>query len=114
MNFPKKDKEYMQQVFALASKGLGCVSPNPLVGAIIVKNDKIVGTGYHRGFKMPHAEAEAIKMAGDKARGATIYVNLEPCCHKGNNPPCTDLIKEAGIKKVIFSGESGMETTNFR
>ncbi|MDD5455508.1 MAG: bifunctional diaminohydroxyphosphoribosylaminopyrimidine deaminase/5-amino-6-(5-phosphoribosylamino)uracil reductase RibD [Candidatus Margulisbacteria bacterium] len=100
---PKEDIKYMKKALSLAKKGIGIVSPNPLVGAVIVKDHKLLASGYHKGFKKPHAEAEALRKAGKKAKGATIYVNLEPCCHWGNNPPCTKLIIEAGIKRVVYA-----------
>lgn len=98
-------KEYIKKALEIAKKGKGLVSPNPLVGAIIVKNRKIIGSGWHKAFGMPHAEIEALKKARDKAKGATLYVNLEPCCHYGKTPPCTKAIIEAGIKQVICSME---------
>jgi len=93
----------MQQVLKLAEKGRGYTSPNPMVGAILVKHGRIVGQGYHRGAGKPHAEVEAIRNAGDKAIGSTLFVNLEPCCHFGQTPPCTDAIISAGIKKVVYA-----------
>ncbi len=86
----------------LAKKGMGRVSPNPLVGSIIVKNDKIIGEGYHKCFGKEHAEIVALRDAGENAQGATLYVNLEPCCHYGKTPPCTDAIIKAGIKRVVI------------
>jgi diaminohydroxyphosphoribosylaminopyrimidine deaminase/5-amino-6-(5-phosphoribosylamino)uracil reductase len=103
------DEEFMRRALALAERGRGFVSPNPLVGAVIVKNRKILAEGYHRARGENHAEREAIlKLAGKKpvknrARGAALYVSLEPCAHYGQTPPCTDIIIEAGIKKVIFA-----------
>ncbi|VAX32864.1 Diaminohydroxyphosphoribosylaminopyrimidine deaminase / 5-amino-6-(5-phosphoribosylamino)uracil reductase [hydrothermal vent metagenome] len=85
----------------LALKGQGRTSPNPMVGAVLVKNGLVVGEGYHRKAGLPHAETEALRRAGNKARGADLYVNLEPCCHFGKTPPCTDAIISAGVKKVI-------------
>jgi diaminohydroxyphosphoribosylaminopyrimidine deaminase/5-amino-6-(5-phosphoribosylamino)uracil reductase len=82
---------------------MGRSFPNPLVGAIVVNRGKIVGTGYHKGPGSPHAEIEAIAEAGELARGATLYLNLEPCCHFGKTPPCTDAIIKAGISRVVFS-----------
>jgi len=93
----------MQQVLKLAEKGRELTSPNPMVGAILVKHGRIVGQGYHRGAGKPHAEVEAIRNAGDKAIGSTLFVNLEPCCHFGQTPPCTDAIISAGIKKVVYA-----------
>jgi diaminohydroxyphosphoribosylaminopyrimidine deaminase/5-amino-6-(5-phosphoribosylamino)uracil reductase len=95
-------EEYMKLTINLAKKGMGKTSPNPLVGAVVVKNDRIIGKGYHKRFGEPHAEVNALKACKDKARDATLYVNLEPCCHYGKKtPPCTDMIKKSGIKKVV-------------
>ncbi len=94
---------HMQRAFALARRAEGMTRPNPPVGAVIVKAGRIVGEGYHHGAGTPHAEVHAIRVAGRRARGATIYVTLEPCCTHGRTPPCTDAILAAGIKEVIFS-----------
>lgn len=93
----------MLRCISLAKKGMGKVSPNPLVGAILVKNNKIIGTGYHTKYGAPHAEVEAIKKAGKKTKGAALYINLEPCCHYGQTPPCTKAIIKAGISEVHFA-----------
>ncbi len=98
----KKDEFYMRKALNLAQKGAGTTSPNPHVGAIIVKNGNIIATGYHRKAGEPHAEAIAIERAGKKSRGADLYVNLEPCNHYGRTPPCTDRIVGAGIKRVVI------------
>lgn len=90
----------MQRALALAKKGSGHTSPNPLVGAVLVKNGRIVGEGYHRQAGTNHAEVVALKKAGDRARGATLYVNLEPCCHVGLTPACTGALIKAGVKAV--------------
>ncbi len=103
-----KDNFYMKKALSLAKNGEGTTSPNPHVGAIIVKNDEIISTGYHRKAGEPHAEAIAIEKAGEKASGATIYVNLEPCNHYGRTPPCTEKIIKAGIKRVVI----GMKDPN--
>jgi diaminohydroxyphosphoribosylaminopyrimidine deaminase/5-amino-6-(5-phosphoribosylamino)uracil reductase len=97
-----KDEYFMKLCLQLAEKGKGFVSPNPLVGAVIVKEGEIVGKGFHPRFGAPHAEVFALREAGEKARGATLYVNLEPCCHYGKTPPCTKAIIEAGIKRVVI------------
>ena len=81
---------------------MGRVSPNPLVGSIIVKNGKIIGEGYHKCFGKEHAEIVALWKAGKNSHGATLFVNLEPCCHYGKTPPCTDAIIKAGIKRVVI------------
>jgi diaminohydroxyphosphoribosylaminopyrimidine deaminase/5-amino-6-(5-phosphoribosylamino)uracil reductase len=91
----------MRLALKLAKKGRGKTSPNPMVGAVVVKNGEIVGRGYHRRFGELHAEANALKACQDRAEGATLYVNLEPCCHHGKTPPCTDMIIKSGIKKVV-------------
>ena len=97
------DERWMQEALELAKLGLGTVNPNPLVGAIVVKDDKVVGQGAHRAFGGPHAEAFALDEAGDRARGATLYVTLEPCCHHGKTPPCTDRILAAGVRRVVYA-----------
>ncbi len=91
----------MRLALELAAKGMGNVEPNPMVGAIIVKNNKIIGKGFHKKFGGPHAEINALKSCKKSPRGATMYVTLEPCCHFGKTPPCTDAIIKAGIKKVV-------------
>ncbi|MCM8815414.1 MAG: bifunctional diaminohydroxyphosphoribosylaminopyrimidine deaminase/5-amino-6-(5-phosphoribosylamino)uracil reductase RibD, partial [Candidatus Omnitrophica bacterium] len=97
-----RDTVFLNKCLELAKNGAGLVSPNPMVGAVVVKGNHVVGYGWHRAFGLPHAEVEAIKMAGTRAKNATLYVNLEPCCHFGKTPPCTDLIIKSGIKKVVF------------
>lgn len=96
-----KELSFLKETFRLAKKGLGWTSPNPMVGCVIVKNGKIISKGYHKKYGGPHAEIEAFKNTKESVKGATLYVNLEPCCHFGKTPPCTDAIIEAGIKKVI-------------
>lgn len=97
------DRDYMRLVLKLAAKGKGSTSPNPLVGAIIVKNGRIVGKGYHKKAGAPHAEVFALQESGNRSRGAVLYVNLEPCCHRDKKtPPCTNTIIKAGIKKVVI------------
>lgn len=99
----KFDEECMRLALRLAEKGRGATSPNPMVGAVIVKNGRLVGKGYHKKAGMPHAEINALRQAGMNAKGATLYVNLEPCCFFGRTPPCTDAIISSGIKKVIIA-----------
>lgn len=99
----KQDLFYINKAIFLASKVFNLASPDPAVAAIIVKKNKIISSGYHDKFATPHAEEFAIKKAGKKAKGATLYINLEPCCHYGNNPPCTDIIIRSGIKRVVAS-----------
>jgi diaminohydroxyphosphoribosylaminopyrimidine deaminase/5-amino-6-(5-phosphoribosylamino)uracil reductase len=96
------NKIFMQKTLELAAKGKGKTSPNPLVGAVIVKGGKIVAEGYHKKAGTPHAEIVALKKAGPLSKGATLFVNLEPCCHtEKRTPPCTKAIISSGIKKVI-------------
>ncbi|MDE0084964.1 MAG: bifunctional diaminohydroxyphosphoribosylaminopyrimidine deaminase/5-amino-6-(5-phosphoribosylamino)uracil reductase RibD, partial [Candidatus Poribacteria bacterium] len=94
-------RAFMNRALALAQQGKGRTSPNPLVGAVIVNAGKIVGEGYHQKAGEPHAEIHAMRAAGEKAKSGTLYVNLEPCCHWGRTPPCTDAIIQAGIKHVF-------------
>ncbi len=94
-------EQYMQKAIDLAAGAKGFTSPNPCVGAVVVKNGRIVGQGFHRAAGCPHAEIEALNDAGENAVGATIYVTLEPCNHFGRTPPCTHKILDCGIRKVI-------------
>lgn len=91
----------MQQCLALARRALGRTAPNPLVGSVVVQDGEIVGEGYHPGAGQPHAEVFALRAAGDRACGATLYVNLEPCNHYGRTPPCTEALIAAGVAKVV-------------
>lgn len=93
----------MRRALALAERGWGRVSPNPLVGAVVVQGEEIVGEGWHPEYGRPHAEPEALRQAGDRARGATVYVTLEPCSHFGKTPPCSEALLEAGIARLIFA-----------
>ena len=95
-------EELIKETLKLAKKGFGRVSPNPMVGAVIVKNGKIISRGYHRFFGSDHAEVDAISRAENKVKGSTLYINLEPCCFHGKTPPCTELIVGSGIKKVVI------------
>jgi len=95
------DRRYMAMALSLAEKGRGAVSPNPMVGAVVVRDGEVVGKGYHPKAGEPHAEVYALREAGDMARGATLYVTLEPCCHYGRTPPCTERIIESGIARVV-------------
>lgn len=94
---------YMRRALALARQAEGRTSPNPVVGAVIVKDGCVVGEGYHQRAGAPHAEIEALRMAGEAARGATMYVTLEPCAHHGRTPPCTDALIAAGIAEVYYA-----------
>jgi diaminohydroxyphosphoribosylaminopyrimidine deaminase/5-amino-6-(5-phosphoribosylamino)uracil reductase len=93
----------MQRALALAARGIGRAAPNPMVGAVVVLGGRIVGEGYHVYSDGSHAEVVALEDAGTQARGAELYVNLEPCCHAGRTPPCVDAIQESGIKKVYVA-----------
>lgn len=93
----------MERALELARLGEGRVEPNPMVGCVIVHGEEVVGEGYHQRFGGPHAEREALQAAGQAARGATMYVTLEPCCHQGKTPPCTEAILTAGIARVVVA-----------
>ena len=95
------DREMMQRCLELARRGLGRTAPNPVVGAIIVQEGKVVGEGFHPAAGQPHAEIFALREAGTKAKGATVYVSLEPCNHYGRTPPCTEALIAAGVAKVV-------------
>lgn len=97
------DSDYMSIALDLAVQGAGRVSPNPMVGAVVVNYGQVVGQGFHQAVGGPHAEVHAIDAAGDKAAGGTLYVTLEPCNHHGRTPPCTEKILAAGIKRVVVA-----------
>lgn len=98
------DEKYMRMALRLAEKAKGRTSPNPMVGAVVVKNGHVVGRGYHRKAGEPHAEAIALKKAGPATKGATLYVTLEPCSHKNKRtPPCTPLVIRSGVKRVVIA-----------
>ena len=107
-------EQYMQLALWLARKALGDTAPNPVVGAVIVKRGRIVGQGYHRQAGLPHAEVEALRDAGERARGATLYVTLEPCHHTGRTPPCCEAIIDAGIACVVVAMKDPNPLTNGR
>jgi diaminohydroxyphosphoribosylaminopyrimidine deaminase/5-amino-6-(5-phosphoribosylamino)uracil reductase len=98
-----EDSAYMAMALSLAKRGAGYTSPNPMVGAVVVKDHRVVGKGYHRAVGLAHAEVNAIDDAGAEARDATLYVTLEPCNHTGRTPPCTEKILEAGIRRVVVA-----------
>lgn len=99
------DRKYMEKAIALAKKGVGRVNPNPLVGAVIVKDDRIIGEGYHHEYGSLHAERDALESLTESAEGADMYVTLEPCCHTGKQPPCVDAIIEHKIKRVYVGSD---------
>ncbi|MFH0965208.1 MAG: bifunctional diaminohydroxyphosphoribosylaminopyrimidine deaminase/5-amino-6-(5-phosphoribosylamino)uracil reductase RibD [Planctomycetota bacterium] len=112
--FTEFDRAMMRRALALARKGRMWVSPNPMVGAVVVKHRGIVGEGYHRRFGGAHAEVEALAGARAVARGATIYVTLEPCAHHGKTPPCADAVLSAGIAKVVMAMVDPFPAVNSR
>lgn len=93
--------DYLKEAIELARRGVALASPNPMVGAVLVKDGRVVGRGFHTYTGKKHAEVIALEEAGDAARGATLYINLEPCCHEGRTPPCTKRLIEAGVSKVV-------------
>jgi diaminohydroxyphosphoribosylaminopyrimidine deaminase/5-amino-6-(5-phosphoribosylamino)uracil reductase len=99
------DLSFMRRALALAELGWGRVHPNPLVGAVVVREGEVVGEGFHAEYGGAHAEVAALAAAGERARGATLYVTLEPCAHHGKTPPCTGAVLEAGIARVVFAHE---------
>jgi diaminohydroxyphosphoribosylaminopyrimidine deaminase/5-amino-6-(5-phosphoribosylamino)uracil reductase len=103
---------HMRRALRLAKRGAGSVSPNPMVGAVVVSRGRIVGEGYHRRTGGPHAETDALSAAGGKARGGDLYVTLEPCCHHGRTPPCTDAVIRSGIRRVWVAIEDPNPVVN--
>lgn len=97
-----EDEVYMRRAIELAKKGRGWTNPNPMVGAVIVKNNRIIAEGYHHRCGDLHAERDALKNLKESAKGATIYVTLEPCCHQGKQPPCCEAVYESGITRVVI------------
>lgn len=97
------DRQFMTRALELAIKGEGSVNPNPLVGAVVVVDSKIAGEGWHQQFGGPHAEVIALDQAGGAANGSTLYVTLEPCCHHGETPPCTQRIIQSGVSRVVVA-----------
>lgn len=109
------DRRHLQRAVELASNGTGRVHPNPVVGAVIVQDGEVVGEGWHAEYGGPHAEVNAIAAAGDTdLTGATMYVSLEPCCHAGKTPPCTDAITRAGIGRVVVASDDPSEKASGR
>jgi diaminohydroxyphosphoribosylaminopyrimidine deaminase/5-amino-6-(5-phosphoribosylamino)uracil reductase len=99
------EREHLARAIELAHNGLGRVHPNPIVGAVIVRDGEVLGAAWHNEFGGPHAEVEAIADAGGDVSGATIYVSLEPCCHEGKTPPCTQAIIDAGLSRVVVASD---------
>jgi diaminohydroxyphosphoribosylaminopyrimidine deaminase/5-amino-6-(5-phosphoribosylamino)uracil reductase len=107
-----KDEKYMQMALKLAQRGIGSVEPNPAVGCVIVKDNKIIGRGWHKKFGGDHAEINALKNCKQSPIGATMYITLEPCCHFGKTPPCTDAIIKSGIRKVVAATKDPTKKVN--
>src|SRR3954452_18855173 len=104
------DHQHLARAIELAERGVGRVSPNPVVGAVIARDGTVLGEGWHDEYGGPHAEVNAIAACGDvDLRGATLYVSLEPCCHQGRQPPCTEAILEAGIARVVVASDDPSE-----
>ncbi len=101
MNWSALDWDALELVLQLACQGGARVAPNPLVGAVLVREDEVVGQAFHRAAGEPHAEVLALQQAGDRARGSTLYINLEPCCHQGRTPPCVPELLAAGVERVV-------------
>src|SRR3954452_16633188 len=109
------DAQHLERAIDLAARGVGQVTPNPNVGAVVARADgEVVGEGWHEVYGGPHAEVNALRAAGEAARGATMYVSLEPCCHQGKTPPCTDAIVSAGIARVVIASDDPSEKANGR
>ena len=108
------DVRHMRRALRLAGRAAGRTSPNPLVGTVVVQDDRVVGEGYHHAAGEPHAEVNALRRAGAAARGATLYTNLEPCAHTGRTPPCVDAVKQAGIARVVAAMKDPDPRTNGR
>src|SRR4051812_10094396 len=101
----KRDERHLLRTVELAAEARGHVSPNPLVGAVVVKNGRTIGEGFHHAAGCPHAEREALAACSEDPAGATMYVSLEPCCHHGRTPPCTEAIVAAGIARVVIASD---------
>ncbi len=109
-----KDEEYMRRAIELARQGVGLASPGALVGAVIVKEDKVVGEGFYSWDGIDHAEVIALRQAGSAARGATVYTSLEPCSHTGRTPPCAQALIDAGVTRVVTAMEDPNPVVNGR
>jgi diaminohydroxyphosphoribosylaminopyrimidine deaminase / 5-amino-6-(5-phosphoribosylamino)uracil reductase len=108
------DELHLMRAIELAERARGRTSPNPLVGAVIVKDGRVIGEGWHHAAGLPHAEREALADCGDDPAGSTMYLSLEPCCHQGRTPPCTDAIVEAGIERVVVASDDPSEHASGR
>ena len=110
----KSDVLFMRRALVLARRGQGKVSPNPLVGCVIVKSGQVIAEGWHKRYGGDHAEVDALKKAGAKAKGATMFVTLEPCSHWGKTPPCVEAVLAAGIRKVVVATSDPNPVNNGR
>src|SRR5919202_256716 len=110
----ERDERHLFRAIELASEARGQMSPNPLVGAVIVKNGRTIGEGFHTAAGAPHAEREALAACTEDPAGSTMYVSLEPCAHHGRTPPCTDAIVEARIARVVVASDDPSEKANGR
>jgi len=99
----ERDEQFMRRALELAQRGLGRVSPNPAVGAVLVNDGRVIGEGYFLYEHLKHAEIYALEQAGEQARGATLYCSLEPCCFQGRTPPCTDALIAAGVARAVIA-----------
>src|SRR3954449_8522651 len=108
------DELFLIRAIELAERARGRTSPNPLVGAVIVKDGRVIGEGWHHAAGEPHAEREALAACSEDPAGATMFVSLEPCCHEGKTPPCTDAIVEAGIRRVVVASDDPTEKASGR
>lgn len=109
-----RDVQFLEQTLELAERGRGRTSPNPVVGAVVVKDDEVLGRGYHHEYGGPHAERIAIESCSKDTTGATIYISLEPCAHEGKTPPCTQAIIDAGIARVVYASDDPTEKASGR
>src|SRR5436309_11859670 len=110
----ERDAGHLRRAIELADEARGMTSPNPLVGAVVVKDGSVIGEGFHAAAGLPHAERVALEACTADPAGATLYVSLEPCCHTGRTPPCTEAIVEAGIARVVVGSEDPSEKANGR
>jgi diaminohydroxyphosphoribosylaminopyrimidine deaminase/5-amino-6-(5-phosphoribosylamino)uracil reductase len=109
-----QDLQHIQRAIELAEQGRGHTSPNPLVGAVVVRDGEVLGEGYHAAYGAPHAEVSALSACGRDPIGATMYVTLEPCCHQGETPPCTEAILKSGIKRVVVASDDPTDKASGR
>src|ERR671938_1011908 len=106
----ERDARHLMRAIELAAEARGMTSPNPLVGAVVVKQGRVIGEGFHAAAGLPHAERVALGACREDPAGATLYVSLEPCCHHGRTPPCTEAITAAGIARVVIASDDPSST----